>query len=85
MGLATARWLLEEGASVAIVARGGAGLQHAASDLDGGERLLPIEADLSKLDAIEAALRRMQGKWGRMDILFANAGVGVFKPNGGHH
>ncbi|HZT03605.1 MAG TPA: SDR family oxidoreductase [Steroidobacteraceae bacterium] len=80
MGLATARRLLEEGARVAIVAREGAALERATSDLNGGERLLPIEADLSKLDEIQAALSRAHVNMGRMDILFANAGIGVFKP-----
>lgn len=79
MGLATARLLLEEGARVAIVARGKEGLASATRDLRGGNRLLAIDCDIAKIDALTACVEEVTGAFGRIDILFANAGIGLFQ------
>ena len=80
MGLATARLLLDEGAKVAIVASGAARLEAAERELDRGNRVLAINADLSGVEAIGKALAQAHGALGPIDILFANAGIGLFKP-----
>ena len=80
MGLATARLLLDEGARVAIIARGKAGLAKATADLNRGADLLAIEGDLSQLTVIDQSLKQVSQVFGPIDILFVNAGTGQFKP-----
>jgi NAD(P)-dependent dehydrogenase (short-subunit alcohol dehydrogenase family) len=80
MGLATARRLLDEGAQVVVTGRDETRLKAAADDLDGGERLLAVRADAADpadLDALAAAVR---DRYGRLDVVFANAGVATFGP-----
>ncbi|MEU6235618.1 SDR family oxidoreductase [Kitasatospora sp. NPDC047058] len=80
MGFATARLLLDGGASVVITGRDEAKLVSAAEELDAGERLLAVRADAG----VPAELRRLAGviadRHGRLDGVFANAGVAVFQP-----
>ncbi len=82
IGLAIARRLLAEGASVAICGRGGAALDAAAKELakvHGDARVAAIRADVSKLEDVRALMAEVKKRFGRLDILVNNAGVGVFK------
>ncbi|HEU4643097.1 MAG TPA: SDR family oxidoreductase [Gemmatimonadaceae bacterium] len=76
LGLATARALACEGASVAIVARRREALAHAAAELSAASRrrVLPLAADVTDADAITAALRETEETLGPVDILVANGG-----------
>ncbi|MFI9404492.1 glucose 1-dehydrogenase [Nocardia sp. NPDC052316] len=79
MGLATARRLLDEGARVVITGRDQARLDAAVRELAGADRVLAVPgdaADLADLDALTAAI---QDRFGRLDVVFANAGVGAFQ------
>ncbi|MEU9851733.1 glucose 1-dehydrogenase [Streptomyces sp. NPDC047974] len=80
MGLATARRLLDEGAHVVVTGRDEARLAQAAVELDAGERLLTVRADVADLDGLNALMRRVETWRGDLDVVFANAGTGVFKP-----
>jgi NAD(P)-dependent dehydrogenase (short-subunit alcohol dehydrogenase family) len=78
MGLAAARRLLAEGARVVITGRDKARLDAALDDLGGGDRVLAVRgdvADLADLDTLTAAIR---DRYGRLDVVFANAGVASF-------
>jgi NAD(P)-dependent dehydrogenase (short-subunit alcohol dehydrogenase family) len=78
MGLAAARRLLAEGARVVITGRDKARLEAALDDLGGGDRVLAVRgdvADLADLDTLTAAIR---DRYGRLDVVFANAGVASF-------
>ncbi|NEE04405.1 glucose 1-dehydrogenase [Phytoactinopolyspora halotolerans] len=80
MGLATARRLLAEGAHVVITGRDKARLETAVEGLAAGDRLLAVAGDaanLGDLDALAAAIRERHG---RLDVVFANAGVASFQP-----
>jgi len=76
IGLATAKLFHQEGAHLVIVGSDAERLQAAARDI-GGEVLL-LEADLRRIDALERAVQQTHGKYGRIDIVFANAGAGTF-------
>jgi NAD(P)-dependent dehydrogenase (short-subunit alcohol dehydrogenase family) len=83
IGLATARLLLERGAHVIVTGRDETRLERAAQHLDAsageGKRLLTVRADvgdLSNLDRLSAAISERHG---RLDGVFANAGIGVFQ------
>ncbi|MEV0651041.1 SDR family oxidoreductase [Phytomonospora sp. NPDC050363] len=79
IGLATARRLLDEGAHVVITGRGQAGLDKALATLD-SPRVTAVAADTGSLDDIDRLMSVVAEKHGRLDVLFANAGVGTFKP-----
>jgi len=78
MGLAAAKAYAEEGAQVAITGRDQKTLQAAAQEI-GGETLA-IRADAAKIPDIEVAMAAIKSKFGRIDALFVNAGVGKFVP-----
>lgn len=85
IGLATAIRLAEEGAKVALIGRkDNEELQAAAgkvAEIDG--EALTIAADISVEADVAAAMKAVTDKWGRLDILFANAGInGVLSPIG---
>jgi NADP-dependent 3-hydroxy acid dehydrogenase YdfG len=76
LGLAIAQALAAEGASLTILARGGDKLERAAAGLRaGGAEVLAAEADVTKGDQVEAAVRATIERWGRLDILVLNAGT----------
>src|SRR6202021_161583 len=73
IGLATARLFVAEGAKVAITGRNQATLEAAAKEL--GPNALALVADANDIAATEQAIRRAVEKFGKLDILFANAGI----------
>jgi NAD(P)-dependent dehydrogenase (short-subunit alcohol dehydrogenase family) len=76
--LAVARLFLAEGADVAIIGRNQKTLRGAAAEL--GDAVLPIQADVTDIVAIEHALLAVAEEFGKVDIVFANAGIGVVTP-----
>ncbi|MCA9522274.1 MAG: SDR family oxidoreductase [Myxococcales bacterium] len=77
LGLAIARELLSEGASVAISGRDAARLEGVAAALAqefGAERVLPVAADLAEPTAIDNALARARDHFGSLQFGIANAG-----------
>src|SRR6202162_4703335 len=73
IGLATARLFVAEGAKVAITGRNQATLEAAAKEL--GPNALALVADATDIAATEQAIRRTVEKFGKLDIVFANAGI----------
>ena len=78
IGLAAARAYLREGAQVAITGRSDTTLKAAQKEL--GAEALVIKADMSRVSEIAGAMDQIKNKFGRIDALFANAGVGKFVP-----
>jgi NAD(P)-dependent dehydrogenase (short-subunit alcohol dehydrogenase family) len=81
IGLATARLFVAEGAKVAITGRNPETLAAAAQEL--GPNALAVEADATDIAATEAAIKRAVDKFGKLDVLFANAGIPGNTPLGG--
>ena len=73
IGLATAKLFVAEGAKVAITGRNKATLEAAAREL--GPNAIAIEADATDIAATEAAVKTAVEKFGKLDIVFANAGI----------
>ena len=80
IGLATARRFREEGARVAIIGRNQETLEQAAQIL--GSDSLSMTADVSDMVAIEAAIKRTVEVFGKLDVVFANAGITMPTPLG---
>lgn len=76
LGLATAELFLREGAKVTLVDRDAAAL-HAAESLLGAHagRLMVRTADVTDAGATSAFVEATLARWGRLDVLFCNAGV----------
>ena len=73
IGLATAKLFVAEGAKVVITGRNKETLEAAAKAL--GPNVLALAADATDIAATEAAIRKGAEKFGKLDILFANAGI----------
>lgn len=80
IGLATAKLFVAEGAKVAITGRNKETLAAAAKEL--GANAIVIEADTNDVDAIEKAVARTVEAFGKIDIVFANAGIASMTPVG---
>ncbi|MCB5181966.1 SDR family NAD(P)-dependent oxidoreductase [Streptomyces antimicrobicus] len=84
MGLAAARRLLGAGAHVVITGRDTARLERATGLLrevsDGGRRLLAVRADAASTADLDRLTATVGERHGRLDGVFANAGVGSFRP-----
>jgi len=78
IGLATAKAFTREGAKVAITGRSDSTLKAAQKEL--GPDVLVIKADMSRVPEIAAAMTRIKERFGRIDALFVNAGIGRFVP-----
>ena len=69
--------MLGAGYSVALLGRRKAALEQTASMSGAGERCLVIPTDVTVEAAVQAALARIQRRFGRLDVLFNNAGTNV--------
>lgn len=76
IGYGVAEALLKQGVKVAITSRSQKSTDEAAEKL-GGE-ILALEADVKDLESQQKAVKQILEKWGQLDILVANAGVGHF-------
>ncbi len=80
IGFATAKVFLAEGAKVAITGRNVEKLNQAAKELGGD--ILAVPADTTDLASLDKAVAAVVAKFGKIDVLFANAGIGGFTPLG---
>jgi NAD(P)-dependent dehydrogenase (short-subunit alcohol dehydrogenase family) len=78
IGLASAKRLQEEGARVAIAGRSKKTLDEAVKSLGNG--VLAVQADVAKLADIDKLYAEVSKKFGKIDVLFVNAGVAKFAP-----
>ena len=74
IGAATARALAAEGAKVSLVARSGDALGRLASEI-GEDHALAVPADVTQAADVERMVRATLDRFGRIDVVFANAGV----------
>lgn len=78
IGRSTALALLDEGYSVVLAGRRSASLQETqALAGQNGERCLVVATDVSDPVSVEALFRASVARFGRVDLLFNNAGVNV--------
>jgi NAD(P)-dependent dehydrogenase (short-subunit alcohol dehydrogenase family) len=73
IGAETARRLAASGAKLALVGLEGDELQAVAASCGGDT--LAIEADITDLDAMERAMAQTAERFGRIDVVFQNAGI----------
>jgi NAD(P)-dependent dehydrogenase (short-subunit alcohol dehydrogenase family) len=75
IGKAIARALAQEGADLAIVARGSEALEAAAAEIKDatGRRVLPVTVDTADTGSVQRMVEQVMGEFGRVDILVNNA------------
>ena len=78
IGLATAKLFIREDAQVVILGRDDNTLATAKKEL--GDKAMTLKTDVAFLDQLDAAVREIGVKFGKIDILFANAGIAEFAP-----
>ena len=81
IGRATARLFGQRGARVVLIARGQAGLDGAARDVEeAGGQALAISADVADYDQVTAAARQAEEHFGPIDVWVNVAFTSVFAP-----
>jgi NAD(P)-dependent dehydrogenase (short-subunit alcohol dehydrogenase family) len=80
LGLATARRFIAEGAQVIVTGRRQAQLDQAVAEL--GAAAFGVRSDVSNLADLDRLYEAIHGRYGRLDVVFANAGGGAFVPLG---
>lgn len=81
IGRATAIRFAKDGAKIALLARGRAGLEGARRDVEaaGGEAII-IPTDVAEPEAVESAAQRAEDEFGPLDIWVNDAMCSVFSP-----
>jgi NAD(P)-dependent dehydrogenase (short-subunit alcohol dehydrogenase family) len=80
IGLATAKRFVSEGAHVFITGRRAPELAAAVKDI--GRNVTGVQGDVSNLADLARLYAQVKAEKGRLDILFANAGVATYAPFG---
>ena len=78
IGLATAQRFIADGAEVVITGRNQEALDAAVAEL--GDRATGIHGDVANLEDLDRLFAQVQEQFGRVDVLFANAGIAPFVP-----
>ena len=78
MGLATAKMLLDGGASVAVTGRSKEGLESAQKEL--GNEAIVVSSDARSLADLDALASRAKAEFDTLDLLFVNAGFSTRAP-----
>ena len=80
IGLATAKQFVSEGAHVFITGRRESELAAAVKGV--GRNITAVRGDVSNLDDLDRLFAQIKREKGRLDVVFANAGVAKLAPLG---
>jgi NAD(P)-dependent dehydrogenase (short-subunit alcohol dehydrogenase family) len=80
IGLATAKRFVQEGAYVFITGRTQSKLNEAVKQV--GSNVTSVQGDVAKLEDLDRLFEQIKKEKGRLDIVFANAGIAKYAPLG---
>ncbi len=82
IGKATAVLLAQEGARVVALSRTAHEVEQTAQEISRqGQEAMAVLADISREDQVQQAVQQTLDRWGKLDIVFANAGInGTWAP-----
>jgi NAD(P)-dependent dehydrogenase (short-subunit alcohol dehydrogenase family) len=80
IGLATAKQFVNEGAYVFITGRRDPELTKAVKEI--GKNVTAVQGDVSKLGDLDCLFAQIKQEKGKLDIVFANAGIAKYAPLG---
>ncbi len=69
--------LLKDGYQVALVGRRADMLEKTAAESGAKDRVMVCPADITKPENVKAVFAKVKDNWGRLDVLFNNAGMGA--------
>ncbi len=78
IGYGIAEACLKEGMRVAITSRNKSAAEEMASKLGTTDQIIGVESDARNYDSQKAAAQTVLDKWGQIDAVIANAGIGHF-------
>jgi NAD(P)-dependent dehydrogenase (short-subunit alcohol dehydrogenase family) len=78
IGRAAAKGYAEEGAQVVITGRDPKTLAAVQAEI--GTAALAVRCDIADLASLDALMAQVGQQYGRIDVLFVNAGIGTFAP-----
>jgi NAD(P)-dependent dehydrogenase (short-subunit alcohol dehydrogenase family) len=78
IGLATARLFINEGARVIVTGRAAATIKSAQAEL--GDNAIVVRSDATSFPDMDALAAKVKETFGKLDVLFVNAGYGRFIP-----
>ncbi|WP_430428889.1 SDR family oxidoreductase [Maribacter litoralis] len=79
IGFAVAQTLLDQGMKVAVSGRSQESVEKALKDFD-NDAVLGVVSNVAKIADEKDAVAKIIDKWGQLDVVLANAGVGNFAP-----
>src|SRR4051812_211614 len=77
IGKSAAHALLKDGYHVALVGRRKELLEKTAADSGAKDRAMVSPGDITKPEVVKDIFSRVKQSWGRLDVLFNNAGMGL--------
>src|SRR5438309_4908683 len=77
IGSSVAIAFLKDGYRVALAGRRKDRLEQTAKESGAGERTLVVQTDVTELRSVQALFAAIKEKFGRLDVLFNNAGIGT--------
>lgn len=80
IGLGVAQVLLNAGMRVAISGRNLESIQEAAASLGDDSKIMGIQSNVGNPEDEQKAVDQILSHFGQLDVVLANAGVGIFKP-----
>src|SRR5215467_13582982 len=80
IGLATAKLFVQEGAYVFITGRRDPELAEAVEQIGGN--VTAVRGDVSNLDDLDRLFAQIKREKGKLDVVFANAGIAKYAPLG---
>jgi NAD(P)-dependent dehydrogenase (short-subunit alcohol dehydrogenase family) len=80
IGLATAKRFVAEGAYVFVTGRRDAELAAAVKEI--GKNVTGVQGDVAKLEDLDRLFAQIKREKGKLDVVFANAGIAEFAPLG---
>ncbi|WP_408095629.1 SDR family oxidoreductase [Peredibacter sp. HCB2-198] len=78
IGLATAKLYKDEGAQVIITARSSETFEKAKKEY--GNVFDVVQTDVSKMEDLDRLYAHIKSKYGKLDVIFANAGIALTAP-----
>ena len=78
IGLATAKLFISEGARVIVTGRAPVTIKAAQAEL--GDNAIVVPSDATSLPDMDALAAKVKETFGKLDVLFVNAGYGHFVP-----
>ncbi|HYX65350.1 MAG TPA: SDR family oxidoreductase [Burkholderiales bacterium] len=77
IGKSAALALLGDGYHVALVGRRSELLEKAAAESGAKDRALVLAGDITRPEVVKEIFSKVKSQWGRLDVLFNNAGMGA--------